>query len=106
MDKKENEKQKIMMAIKQTCFKCSDEKYRDVADCYYKTCALYNVRPETGDHELEELVMAAKSKCMDCQNWQEKEVRLCSSQICRLVQFRGVIRRKKGIPGNSSENKE
>lgn len=103
MDKKENEKQKIMMAIKLTCFKCSDEKYRDVADCFYKTCALYNVRPGTRDHELEELVRAVKTKCMDCHNWQEKEVRLCSSQLCRLVEFRGVIRREKFIPDNPND---
>lgn len=106
MDKNEDEKLRIMMAIKLTCFKCSDEKYRDVGDCFATACALFLVRPGTGDHELEELVKAVKIKCMDCQNWQDEEVRLCPSPICRLVEFRGVIRRKKETLGNSSVKKE
>lgn len=78
-----------MRAIRAKCLDCSDS-LRDVRDCWYKECPIYEYRLGHRPNEKASRtpVKAIRAKCLDCCLDQPKEVRLCEAEKCPLHVYR------------------
>ena len=78
-------------AIRQKCYQCSSDEWKEVRDCKKKDCALFPFRTGKELQDPKERDKAIKAECMDCMNRQPWLISNCGDD-CPLHEFHGYTR--------------